>query len=77
VVWNQKSGFFFARLTNEGLESTALDDARRVAEFRVGQTALVLPAAGNLRRASQHRGAEDLGLKTVGGGEGDHRHVIL
>lgn len=59
-MWDRKSGFLFAMLAKEGLECAAFDDVRRVVEFHVSQTELVLPAAGSLGRAFRHRVAGDL-----------------
>lgn len=77
VVWDRKTGFLFSRLADEGGEAAAVDDLKRIAESRAGQNELVLPPAESLRRAFQHRVAEDLGMKSAGEGEGDDRHVVV
>lgn len=77
MVWDRKTGFTFARLANEGWEVAAIDDVKVIAEVCVGQNELVVPPTGSLRRAFQHRVAADLGLKAVGEGEGDDRHVVV
>lgn len=78
VVWDEKSRFVFARAAHAYQEGAVVDDLRRIAEFKVGQSEeLLLPPAGSLRRAFQHRTAADLDLKTVGEGDGDDRHVVV
>lgn len=77
VIWENKTRFLFGRLAQDGLESTAMDDVRTIAEFRAGEGELALPPTSNLRRAFQHSVAADLGLMSAGEGGGDDRHVVM
>ena len=51
LAWDRKMGFLFARLADRGLEAAATDEVKRIAEFHVGGTELVLPPTESLRRA--------------------------
>lgn len=78
VTWDRKTAFLYARFAFEGMEMAAIDDLKKIAEFRGGEGELALPPASNKRRSFQHRVAADMGgLKTTGVGEGDDRHVVV
>lgn len=78
VTWDRKTAFLYARFAFEGMEMAAIDDLKKIAEFRGGEGELALPPASNKRRSLQHRVAADMGgLKTTGVGEGDDRHVVV
>ena len=77
VVWNCRTGFLFARLSDERLEIEAVGNVKKIAGFRTGEGELVSELAGNLRRALQHCVAACLSFDTVGKGEGVKRHVVV
>lgn len=78
VTWDRRTELLYALLAHEGMETAALDDVKKIAEFRNGEGELELPPASKLRRGFQHCIAADMGgLKTVGVGEGDDRHVVV
>jgi hypothetical protein len=78
VTWDERTKFLYAALAFEGMETAALDDLKKIADFRDGEGELALPPTSKMRRAFQHRVAADMGgLKTVGVGEGDDRHVVV
>jgi predicted RNA-binding protein Jag len=60
------------------METAALDNIKKIAEFRDGEGELDLPPASKMRRGVQHCIAANMGgLKTVGVGEGGNRHVVV
>ncbi|KAF9700562.1 hypothetical protein EKO04_001760 [Ascochyta lentis] len=79
VVWTRKTDDLFAILAHAGHEMAVIDDVGMIAEFEAAQDSLELKMSPEeaLRRAFQHRVAVDMGMETVGEGEGNDRHVVV
>ncbi|KAL1595152.1 hypothetical protein SLS60_009840 [Paraconiothyrium brasiliense] len=70
VKWSRQTSWTYAKVAHAGEMEAAVQDLRNLVDFakEEGEENLEMDAVDSVRRALQHRMAEDLGLKTVSEG---------
>ncbi|OAG11384.1 uncharacterized protein CC84DRAFT_1211045 [Paraphaeosphaeria sporulosa] len=79
VQWSRQTSWTFAKVAQHGEEEAAVQELRVLADFAKegGKELLEMDPVGGVRRALQHRMAEDLGLKTSSEGDDPERRVVV
>ncbi|KAL5403381.1 hypothetical protein PMIN03_009909 [Paraphaeosphaeria minitans] len=79
VRWSRQTSWTYAKVAHAGEEEAVVQDLRVFADFTNDdrKELLEMDPVGGVRRALQHRMAEDLGLKTESEGDGPERRVVV
>lgn len=79
VRWSRQTSWTYAKVAHVGEEEEASQDLRKIVVFvgKEDKDVLEMGPVGDVRRALQHRMAEDLGLKTRSEGVGPERRVVV
>lgn len=79
TVWSKETKWLYARLVDDGEEKAASRDLKLLAEFSMDEERLTMrmDPSRDVRRAFQHRIAQDLDFKTGSEESGKKRHVVV